>query len=191
MMPEGAQPAAGLADDLARRSPGQLSELARDQKIGQRMLRGQRVWFLVLMPLGLLGTAFARHVQPLWPYPAAIWASGPAVAWLALWICRRPSRQPWGRMPGLLGRRMKLRVPMVLYTSQAIADVTSVVSVLLLILSGVTIGAYSGSPAGSVQAQHAAQAWHCLFGVLPALVLSVVVRVNAARGRRRGNAGAA
>ena len=187
-MPQGDRPASA-ADDLARRAAPQQGELARDQKIGRRVVTGLRVWFLVVVPLGLISTAFVHALSPLWPYSATIWASGPAAALLALRICRRPSRQVQGQLPGPLGRRLNTQVSMVSYTSRVIAHVSGIVSVVLVIASAVTIGAYAGSSAHS---RHAAQkiteSWHVVFAVLPALVLCVAIRVIVSRTRsREGN----
>ena len=178
------------ADDGARQAGAQRSELPQDQAIGWQVVTGLRIWFLVIMPLGLISTAFVHSLRPLWPYPAAWWASGPAAALLALRICRRPSRQAPGQMPGLLSRRLNIRMPMVLYTCRTIADVSGTTSVNLLIASAVSIAAYTGSSAGSAGARDAARAWHWLFGVLPAQVLAIAIWVVVSRMRLRDQDGA-
>jgi hypothetical protein len=122
MSPDSGQPPAGAADDLTRHAAAQQQELARDQRIGKRVLLWQRLWFLVIMPLGLIGIAFARGVGPVWPYAAVLWASGPVAALAGLRICRSPSRQPIGPMPGPWSRRIKIPVAMVTYTSQTLAS---------------------------------------------------------------------
>ena len=77
---------------------------------------------------------------------------------------------------------------MVTYTSRTIALVTTIVSVLLIVGGGV--GAYLGSRSSSAGDQGAAPDWHLVFGVLPALVLSVVVYLVAHRMKRQGESGA-
>lgn len=183
MMPEG-QPPAGAADSLARQATAQQGELARDQQIGRRVLLGQRLWFLVVVPAGLIAAAFIHGMHPLWPYPAVLWATGPVAALLGLLVCRRSSRQPVGPMPGPWSRRVKIPVPLVTYTSQTIAAVTLIVSLILVIFGG--LGAYLGSRGG----QGVAPDWHLVIGVLPALVLAIIVLVVSRQLKRRGESGA-
>jgi hypothetical protein len=191
-MPDGGIPPDNVAESLAQHAATQQSDLARDQVIGKRVLLGQRLWFLVVVPACLIVTAFLRGVHPLWPYPAVVWATGPLAALLGLAICRRPNRQPYGQMPGPFARRLKIQVPPVTYTSQTIAHVTSVISIIILILSGIWLGLYSGAPAGSTDAKDVPELWHALFGVLPALILSgtVYIAVFRFKRQREGHAGA-
>lgn len=187
MMQEG-QPPADAADSLARQVPAQQGELARDQQIGKRVLLGQRLWFLVVVPAGLIAAALSHGVHPLWPYPAAWWATGPVAALLGMRICRRSSRQPVGPMPAPWSRRVKIPVPMVTYTSQTIAAVTLIMSLIAVIFGG--LGVYLGGRGGPGQGQGVAPDWHVIFGVLPALVLATAVLVVSRQMKRRGEGGA-
>jgi hypothetical protein len=183
------RPAVSTADSLTQHAAAQQGEQARDQQIGKRVLLGQRLWFLVVVPLALLAILFA-HIRPAWPYAAVVWATGPIAALLALRICRRPSRQAHGRMPTPWNPRLRMQTPMVTYTSQTIADLTILMSMILLVASIVYIAIDSGSPAGSAHALQVVKSWHALFGVLPALLLAIAVRVIVHQLRRRGEGAA-
>jgi hypothetical protein len=143
---------------------------AADPRAARRILLRLRLWYLLIMPLGLISAVpigiLASGLRPLWPYPAAWAASGPAAGLLALDFARR--------------RRIK--VPMLRYTCTLISYLSGALAGMLFCveLAAAIRGAFSPGPVPV--------SWHLLFGVVPTVLLSVLLRVAVARTRQRDRA---
>ena len=143
---------------------------AADPRVARRILLWLRLWYLLIMPLGLISAVpisiLAPGRQALWLYPAAWAASGPGAGLLAL----------------RFARRRRIKVPMLRYTCTLISYLSGFVTVVLFCveLAATIRDAFSPGPE-SVSV-------HVLFGVLPTLLLSILLRVVVAQTRQRDRA---
>jgi len=143
---------------------------AADPRAARRILLRLRLWYLLVMPLGLISAVpiaiLASGLRPLWPYPAAWAASGPAAGLLALHFARR----------------RLIKVPMLRYTCTLISYLSGALTGILFCveLAASIRDAFSPGPVSV--------SWHLLFGVAPTVLLSVLLRVAVARTRQRDRA---
>ncbi|HKT05530.1 MAG TPA: hypothetical protein VJT31_38930 [Rugosimonospora sp.] len=143
---------------------------AADPRAARRILLRLRLWYLLIMPLGLVSgvpiSILAPGLRPLWPYAAAWAASGPIAGLLALYAARR-------RRVTVL--RLRYTCVLISYLSGGFTGLLFCAEIAAAIRDAFTPGAV-------------AMSWHLLFGVLPTVLLCVVLRVAVARTRQRDRA---
>ncbi|MBO0867016.1 MAG: hypothetical protein J2P15_00485 [Micromonosporaceae bacterium] len=151
-----------------KREQRQKMAMRVEGKAVRRQLLLLRLWYLVVMPVGLITTTvLLYHVRPLWPYLAVWVASGPAAGLVALGAARRHTA----------------RVPLLRYTCVRIAYLTGTVTGILLVGE---VGAliHAAFAPGWMSAARGAVTRQVVFAVLPGFLLCVALLVTVARLRQ-------